>query len=203
MKTIQTCLLVTVLCLPLSCGSRKVILPYLEPDDVVVAFGDSLTRGVGADSGRGYPSTLSGLIQRKVINAGISGELSRGGLVRFPDVLENERPALVVLCHGGNDFLQQINSDQTRENLASMVRLAREKNIGVVLLGVPDVGFRLTPPALYASIAKEYGLVYEGRIVGDVLSRLSLKSDQIHPNDQGYLRIAERIAELLKEHGAL
>lgn len=71
------------------------------------------------------------------------------------------------------------------------------------MIGTPEPGFTVSPPAFYAGIAKEHRLAYEEGIIGDVLKDKTLKSDPIHPNARGYRLIAERIADALKQAGAI
>jgi acyl-CoA thioesterase I len=83
------------------------------------------------------------------------------------------------------------------------VKLARSRGIAVLLIGTPEPGFSVSPPAFYAGIAKEYRLPYEEGIIGQVLKDRDLKADPIHPNARGYRIIAERLAQQLKQSGAL
>ena len=184
------------------CG-QKAKLPPLAADAVVLAFGDSLTYGTGAREEESYPAQLARLIGRKVVREGVPGEVSAAGLKRLPSVLEEQRPRLLILCHGGNDFLQRLPKAQAAENVRAMIHLARERGIDVVLIGTPEPGFTVTPPAFYGEIAREFRIPYEGDVLGKVLRDGSLKSDQVHPNAQGYRVIAERVAELLRKSGAI
>ena len=185
-----------------ACG-QKAKLPPLAPDAVVVAFGDSLTYGTGAREEESYPAQLARLLGRKVVREGVPGEVSAAGLKRLPEVLEEHRPRLLILCHGGNDFLQRLPKAQAAENVRAMIRFARDRGIDVVLIGTPEPGFTVTPPDFYGEIAKEFRIPYEGDVLGKVLRDASLKSDQVHPNAQGYRLIAERVAELLRKSGAI
>jgi lysophospholipase L1-like esterase len=72
-----------------------------------------------------------------------------------------------------------------------------------VLIGTPEPGFSVTPPAFYAGIAKEFRTPYEESVIGEVLRDNNLKSDPIHPNARGYGVIAERVAERLRKSGAI
>jgi acyl-CoA thioesterase I len=184
------------------CG-QKTKLPPLAADAVVLAFGDSLTYGTGARDEESYPAQLARLVGRKVVREGIPGEVSAAGLARLPAVLEEHRPKLLLLCHGGNDFLRRMPKSEAAANLRSMIRLARDRGIEVLLIGTPEPGFTVTPPEFYAEIAKEFHIPYEGDVIGKVLRDASLKSDQIHPNAQGYQLIAERVAVLLRKSGAI
>jgi lysophospholipase L1-like esterase len=174
----------------------------LPASAVVLAFGDSLTHGNGAPAGQAYPDVLAGLLGRTVINAGVPGEVSATGLQRLPQLLEQYRPQLVILCHGGNDFLQRLDRSQTAVNLAAMIEQARAAGCDVVLVGVPEPGLLLSPPPFYGELAKRFGLPYEAEIVGDLLGDRDFKSDTIHPNAAGYRRMAESIHRLIKAaHG--
>jgi len=177
--------------------------PRLARDAVILAFGDSLTFGTGARPTESYPAVLERLIGRQVVNSGVPGEVTAQGLSRLPGVLEKEKPALLILCHGGNDLLRQLDRQQTANNLREMIRLAREWGIAVVMIAVPSPGIALSPPAFYREIAEEMKIPIEEKILPTVLSDSSLRSDYIHPNAEGYGRLAESIAALLKKSGAV
>lgn len=173
-------------------------LPALSAGSVVLCFGDSLTAGVGAGEEESYPSVLATLLGCEVVNAGVPGEVSEEGLDRLAALLARHRPALVVLCHGGNDMLRRLDDAATARNIDAMIAQAREAGAGVILLGVPRPGIFLKAPAFYAEAAKASGAVYEGKIVPSVLSSGALKSDPIHPNAAGYRKMAERVAALVR-----
>jgi acyl-CoA thioesterase-1 len=184
------------------CGRTPALAP-LAPDAVVLAFGDSLTSGTGAAEAQSYPAQLEQLIARRVVRAGVPGEVSAAALARLPAALEATTPKLLILCIGGNDFLRNLSTSAAAQNVRAMVRLARDRGVDVVLVGTPEKGILLTPPAFYAEIAEAFDIPYEGKIIGQVLRDSALKSDPIHPNAQGYRLIAERIAALLREAGAI
>ena len=178
-------------------------LARLAPDAVVLAFGDSLTYGTGAPEADSYPAQLERLIQRKVVRAGVPGEVSAQALARLPSALEEHRPKLLVLCIGGNDFLRNLAQAEVAANVRRMIAMAKQKGSDVLLLGTPEKGLFVSPPKFYAQIAKELGIPYEGKVIGEILRNSELKSDPIHPNARGYRVIAERIAEKLKKSGAI
>ncbi len=184
------------------CGERPA-LERLAPDATILAFGDSLTFGTGAAEDESYPAQLEKLIQRRVVRAGVPGEVTAQALARLPAALDEHAPRLLLLCIGGNDFLRRLGNPQAEHNVREMVKLARARGVAVLLIGTPEPGFAVSPPAFYAAIAKEHRLPYEGGIVGEVLKDRSLKSDPIHPNARGYRAIAQRVAETLKQSGAL
>ena len=184
------------------CG-QQAKLPRLAPDAVVLAFGDSLTYGTGASEQESYPAQLARITGRRVVREGVPGEVSAAGLARLPAALDEHQPRLLVLCHGGNDFLRRLPKDQAAQNVGAMIRLAKERGVDVLLVGTPEIGFTLTPPDFYAEIAKQFRIPYEGDVLTKILRNGELKSDQIHPNAQGYRLMAERVAELLRKSGAI
>ena len=186
----------------LACADEPKLSP-LPANAVILAFGDSLTNGNGARREESYPAVLETLSARPVINAGVSGEVSAAGLERLPGLLSKHQPKLVLLCHGGNDFLRKLNLGKLEANVTEMIRLAREAGAEVVLLGVPRPGLFLSSADLYAKVAASTGVVFIENLVADVLGDNSLKSDAVHPNKRGYRRMAETIYDNLKSAGAL
>jgi acyl-CoA thioesterase I len=178
-------------------------LPVLGKSDVVVAFGDSITFGTGAEPRESYPAVLEQMIGRRVVNAGVPGEITAEGLSRLPQVLDAEKPALLILCHGGNDTLRQLSREQAASNIREMVRLARQRGVAVVLIAVPSLGLSVSPALMYRDIAKELQIPLEEKTLSDILADGSLKSDLIHPNAAGYRRLAGAVATLLKKSGAI
>jgi lysophospholipase L1-like esterase len=196
------CLLLLAFALA-GCGSSSHKLSSLPADAAILAFGDSLTFGTGAQPEASYPAVLEKLVGRKVWSAGVPGEVSAAGLARLPSALDYYQPRLLILCHGGNDFLRKLGDAQAAENLRAMIRLARQKNIDVLLIAVPKPGLFPSPPDFYAEISKEFGLPLEDAALRAVLRDSELKSDIAHPNARGYARLAEAVAVLLHKSGAL
>jgi lysophospholipase L1-like esterase len=189
--------------LMLSACAREPQLPQLADDAVILAFGDSLTYGTGAERDESYPEVLGTLTGRQVIQSGVPGEVTAEGLNRLPAVLDRAHPDLLILCHGGNDLLRRFDQQATKQNLAAMVRLARDRGIAVVLIAVPAPGIFLKPPALYQEVADEQKIPLENDILEEILSDGNLKSDFIHPNVVGYRQMAEAIRDLLRKSGAI
>src|SRR5688572_5535237 len=183
--------------------SERPKMERLAADAVVLAFGDSLTFGTGANEDESYPAQLERLIGRRVVRAGVPGEATAQALARLPEALDEHAPRLLLLCIGGNDFLRRLGNQQAERNVREMVKLATSRGVAVMLIGTPEPGFTVSPPAFYAGIAREFRLPYEEGVIGQVLKDTSLKADPIHPNALGYRRIAERLAEQLKQGGAI
>jgi acyl-CoA thioesterase-1 len=195
-------LLAACMLLASGCG-QKLKLPPLPPDAVLLAFGDSLTYGTGANEEESYPAQLARLTGRRVVREGVPGEVSEAGLARLPAALDEHKPRLLLLCHGGNDFLRRLPKDRAAANLRAMIKLAKARGVEVLLIGTPEPGLAVTPAAFYGEIAKEFRIPYESDVLGTILRDGSLKADQVHPNAKGYRMMAERVADLLKKSGAL
>jgi lysophospholipase L1-like esterase len=185
------------------CGEPVPRLPALGPEAVILAFGDSLTRGTGAGPGEDYPSLLAGQSGLAVVNAGVPGEETAAGLARLPEVLADVAPDLVILTHGGNDLLRKRDPEGIKANLAAMVQQARESGAAVMLVGVPRPAIFLSTHPFYPDLAAELGVPLEPGALADILSDSGLRADPIHPNAAGYARLAEHLLQLLRETGAL
>ncbi|UXY14386.1 arylesterase [Chitiniphilus purpureus] len=201
MHQIRRWLLLCLLALCAACSRPE--LPRLPPDAVVLAFGDSLTYGTGATREESYPMVLAGLAGRRVVNDGAPGETSAQGRARLAASLDEYRPALVVLCLGGNDFLQRLPLAETRANLGAMLAELRRRNVPVLLVGVPQPGLLLEAAPLYAELADAFEVPLEHEALARILARNALKSDPVHPNAAGYRELAQAIHTSLSRHGAL
>ena len=196
-------LLLGLLLLLSACSDPAPHLQSLAATDVVVAFGDSLTYGTGTSADSSYPAVLGRTIGHEVVRSGVPGERTEQGLQRLEQVLDQYQPKLLLLCHGGNDILAHSPDSTIKANLARMIRLAQSRGTEVVLLGVPKFGLLLSPAPFYAELAEEFELPYLKSSVSDVLAKPQLKSDRVHPNAEGYRRIATDMEALLRESGAV
>lgn len=180
--------------------------PYftkLSSDGTILAFGDSLTAGNGTSSENSYPNVLSQISGHKVINAGISGETTEQGAVRFAQVLQETHPQLVILMEGGNDILRNINPQETKHNLESMIKQAQLQHVQIMLVGIPNKNIFSSHAEFYDDLAKRYNLLLDDSSIAKLEKSPEYKSDEVHFNQQGYKVLAERFYALLKKNGAL
>jgi acyl-CoA thioesterase-1 len=174
----------------------------------IVAFGDSLTAGLGVPAEDAYPAQLQHRldeqgIRYRVINAGVSGETTAGGLRRVEWVLKS-RPHVVLLELGANDGLRGLNLEQTKANLERIIQRCQEASVTVILAGMklpPNYGADYTKgfEAIYPAIAKQYGLTLIPFFLDGVAGSAALnQADGIHPTREGYRIIADKVLEQIK-----
>ena len=180
----------------------------LPADTVVLALGDSLTYGFGANPAESYPSQLAAASGWRVINAGKNGDTSGGALTRLPQLLREHNPRLVIISIGGNDFLQHLPEQETRANITALITTCRDAGTDIILVGEPELslGAALGYPgdhALYGDIATAENVPYYKGGWSAVLGKSNLKSDQIHPNAAGYAVFTTNFTAGLKKEGWL
>jgi lysophospholipase L1-like esterase len=166
--------------------------------ETIICFGDSLTEGIGAESGEEYPTVLSRELGMRVVNAGQSGDTSARALERLSDSVVNKNPRLVIVLLGANDFLRQVPTAETRKNLQAIVRRIQDHGAMVAIAGMRLGLFTDEYGPIFEETAKEFGALYIPQVMKGIFNDAKLKSDQIHPNGAGYRLIAERIAEKIK-----
>ena len=169
----------------------------LNTDSVILAFGDSLTLGVGAKEWASYPAVLEQELGVKVVNAGVSGEVSSDGLARLKPLLNKYSPSVVVICHGGNDMLRKLSKLEMQRHVSEMVALASDSGAYVIVVAVPEPRLFLSPDPLYREIADSYGVVLVESVLSELLSQPEMKSDAVHLNSRGYTVLANHIASLI------
>ncbi|HVR44631.1 MAG TPA: arylesterase [Thermoanaerobaculia bacterium] len=165
----------------------------------LIAFGDSLTAGYGAAAGEDYTSRLSALIGARISNAGVSGDTSESALARIDRDVLGRDPRIVIVGLGGNDFLRNVPLSTTEAGLREIVRRSQGAGGMVVLLGFRFPSLRGDYGEMYERVAREEGALLIPDLLDGILSDPKLKSDEIHPNAQGYDLMAERVAGPLRE----
>jgi len=181
-----------------------------DPTDTrprIVTFGDSLTAGLGVSRDEAYPAQLQRRLDEldygyRVINAGVSGETTAGGLRRTPWVL-GSKPDVVILELGGNDGLRGLSLEQRKHNLGRIIEQLQQAGTTVILAGMklpPNYGQDYTRgfEAIYPNLAKHYNLTLipfflEGVAASPVLNQ----ADGIHPTREGYRIVVEQVLNVL------
>ncbi|MCC6856912.1 MAG: arylesterase [Bryobacterales bacterium] len=180
-----------------------------KPDSrpVVVAFGDSLTAGFGVDPGRSYPDFLQEMLDRagyfyRVVNAGISGDTTGGGLARLDSVL-SLKPKIVILELGANDGLRGLPLESTRANLEEIIVRLRQEGARVVLAGMtlprnygPDYIRRFEN--IFSSLARAHATALIPFLLAGVADKEDyMQKDRLHPTAEGNRKVAENVLKVL------
>jgi acyl-CoA thioesterase I len=164
----------------------------------IVVLGDSLSAGFGATPGAGYVEVLARRLNVEIVNKGVSGDTTAGGLARLDkDVLALE-PALVVVELGANDFMRDVPRADTFANLDKIVERIQARGAAVLLLGVQTGAFKDDAASMYKALAQRRRTAYVPNIMHKILVSPELKSDYIHPNDAGYQVVADRVEPELR-----
>ena len=169
----------------------------------VLAFGDSLVAGYGLGSGEGFTAKLEAALKAKgvaarVVNAGLSGDTSAGGLARLDWALE-PRPDFAIVELGANDGLRGLDPTQTRANLDAILTKLKAKGVPVLLAGMyapPNMGpdYGKTFNALYPELAQKHGVAFYPFFLDGVAADAALNQpDGIHPNAKGVDIVVARI----------
>ena len=174
----------------------------------IVVLGDSLTAGLGLNPEQAYPAVLQQRLDRAglgydVINAGVSGDTSAGGLSRLDWSLADDVRVLIVAL-GGNDALRGLPVDELRRNLEEIIKRARAKKIAVILAGMeapPNFGRAYTDPfrQTYSGLATQYGVALVPFLLQGVAGIESMNQpDGIHPTAEGARIAAENVWTVLE-----
>lgn len=175
-----------------ACGSE---VPQATREGPIVAFGDSLVHGTGS-SGGGFVTLLSQRLGQEILNLGRPGDTTAAGLARVDEVVALQ-PSVVILLLGGNDVLRRIPPQTTFQNLAVIIERLQDGGAAVLLVGVRG-GLLHDPYAgQFEALAERYRTAHVADALRDVFLDADYMADQVHPNDAGYARIADRVQPVL------
>jgi acyl-CoA thioesterase-1 len=182
--------------------------PSADPRKVIVAFGDSLTAGYGVESGYSYPDFLQKNLDHaghkyRVVNAGVSGDTTGGGLSRVGTVIQM-KPAVVILELGGNDGLRGLPLASTRANLEQIIVALQKSGVRVLLAGItlpPNYGADYI--GRFESIYKDLAAKYKLPLIPFLLQGVAgvpgmMQGDGIHATRQGNETVAKLVMRSLK-----
>ncbi len=169
----------------------------------IVAFGDSLTAGYGVKTSESFPVRLQMALEAKghkvtIVNAGVSGDTTAGGLERLDWALD-PKPGAVILELGANDALRGIDPKEPRANLDKMLATLKVKNIAVLLTGMKapnnwGADYAKSFDAIFPDLAAKYGVpLYPFFLEGVALDKAFTQPDGLHPTGAGVVEIVKRI----------
>jgi acyl-CoA thioesterase-1 len=171
----------------------------------ILVLGDSLSAAYGIPREHGWVSLLQQKLPNgNVINAGISGDTTDGGLARLPNLLQKHKPTIVVIELGANDGLRGFQIQRIRDNLRQLVQLSLRANSKVLLVGMkipPNYGLRYTSDFYesYTALAKEFKLPLVPFMLEGVAGNPELMQDDgLHPRADGQQKILANIWKYLQ-----
>ncbi len=179
-----------------------------EPPPVILAFGDSLTAGFGVPEPENYPSRLAVLLKQKgyphrVVNAGVSGDTTAGGVRRINWLLK-QKPRIVILALGANDGLRGLSIDEMYSNLKQIIEICRKSQAVVLLAGMkipPNYGEEYSQEFVdvFVQLAEEFDLsLLPFLLEGVAAKREYTQADGIHPLGPGYEIVAATVWQHLE-----
>jgi acyl-CoA thioesterase-1 len=155
--------------------------------------------GRGATPGQDFVSVLSRRLAVPIVNAGRSGDTAAAALSRLESAVLARNPRVVIVLLGGNDFLRRVPREETFHSLATIVERIRDRGAAVVLVGV-SVGLISDQfEEEYETLARRTSAGLVPDILHDILGHAERMSDSIHPNDQGYKMIADRLEPVVRD----
>ena len=190
--------------------------PAVAQDMHILALGDSLTQGYGLPAEQGFVPQLEAWLKARghhvtIINGGVSGDTTRGGLARVDWSLTDEVNAMIVTL-GGNDVLRGLDPADTRENLAGILDAGQAKGVEMLVIGLSAATnygreYKAEFDAIYPDLAHEYGALYEPDFFAGLMGQDNnpaaaleyMQPDGIHPKSQGVARIVERIGPKVED----
>lgn len=187
--------------------TKKPKLNVIPPGSRVLAFGDSVTFGTGANPGEDWPTLLGRLTTWQITNAGVPGDTAEAGKSRIQGLLDEHKPALVIIEIGGNDFLRRRPSNTVKQDIKVLISVTKMSGVQVVLVGVPELSLlamvagKPADSPIYQELGKEERVPVIADVFSEVLSRPELCADKIHPNAQGYQQMATGIFASLIQIG--
>ena len=166
----------------------------------IVCFGDSITFGTGADQNASYPSALAQILNRPVVNAGVSGDITADAIARLERDVLSQHPFLVIIELGGNDYMHGVPRHVTVSNLEAIVTRIKKSGAKIFLCDIGS-GMALGEYSVaFEDLCRRTGTIFIPGVMRGVLDDDTKKSDEIHPNAAGYQIIAQRIADVLKQY---
>ncbi len=166
----------------------------------IICFGDSLTSGFGAAPGMDYPSQLSRMIGKPLINAGRPGDTTASALARLDRDVLSRSPRIVLITLGGNDLMRGVDRPQAFRNLKTIVASIQTRGALVIIGGVDAPVWGRGFEEGYRQVSKETGAVLIPDVMKGIMGNPRLMHDAIHPNDSGYAVMAQYFHEAMKPY---
>jgi len=166
----------------------------------IICFGDSLTFGTGAAQNMDYPSQLSRMISRPIINAGVPGDTTARAMTRLEQDVLSKSPRMVLITLGGNDLKNRTSKESAYQNLKNIIVSIQNSGALVIVGGISIPLWGRGFGEMYQKVCKETQALLIPNLFDGIIGDKSLMSDPIHPNDRGYTLIAQKFYRAMKPY---
>jgi len=180
--------------------SRPAVRNASPTGENIICFGDSLTYGTGASQNMGYPSQLSRLISKPIINAGVPGDTTATALTRLERDVLSRSPRMVLITLGGNDLKNRMSKEVAYQNLKNIILSIQNRGALVIVGGIRIPFWGRGFGEMYQKVCSETRAVLIPNIFDGIIGDKSLMSDPIHPNGKGYALMAQKFYEAMKPY---
>jgi len=180
-----------------ACGREAARHATVPSGATVLALGDSLTFGTGAAENMDYPSQLSRMISKPIINAGVPGDTTATAMARLEEDVLLRSPRIVLITLGGNDLKNRLSKETAYQNLKEIIVSIQEQGALVIVGGISIPFWGRGFGEMYQQVCKETQALLIPNLFDGIIGDKSLMSDPIHPNNAGYKVIAEKYYEAM------
>ncbi len=180
--------------------SRPAVRNSTPTGENIICFGDSLTFGTGAAENMDYPSQLSRMISKPIINAGVPGDTTAMAMARLEEDVLAKSPRIVLITLGGNDLKNRISKEIAYQNLKNIIVSIQNRGALVIIGGISVPFWGRGFGEMYQEVCKETQALLIPNIFNGIISDNNLMSDPIHPNGRGYTLMAQKFYRAMKPY---
>ena len=180
--------------------SRSAVRNSQPTGENIICFGDSLTFGTGAAENMDYPSQLSRMISKPIINAGVPGDTTAMAMARLEEDVLSKSPRMVLITLGGNDLKNRISKETAYQNLKNIIVSIQNRGALVIVGGISIPFWGRGFGGMYPKVCKETQALLIPNIFDGIIGDKSLMNDRIHPNGRGYTRMAQKFYRAMKPY---
>ncbi len=180
--------------------SRPEVRNSTPAGENIICFGDSLTFGTGASENMDYPSQLSRMISKPIINAGIPGDTTEMASARIEEDVLSRSPKIVLITLGGNDLKNRVSKEMAHQNLKNIIVSIQDQGALVIVGGISIPFWGRGFGDMYQKVCEETQALLIPNIFAGIMGRKNLMSDPIHPNDKGYTLMAEKFYRAMEPY---
>ena len=169
----------------------------------LVCFGNSITNGFGVEPDQSFPAILGRILAERVINVGLDGDTTEGGLARVESDVLRHKPDIVTVEFGANDYLMGVSEEEARQNIELMLGRIQESGARATVLSLGAGFWDEDYETALSEAARSHNCPFLTGLLDGIANNPMMTLDGIHPNATGYIVIARKIADFLRQTGML